>query len=65
MGKDSDIAGSLLHSCSKRLVQLFLLQMTSLAMAALLLAACILLRAYKYCELMQQHFFSLHRIEDS
>ena len=64
MGKDSDIAGSSLHSCSKRLVQL-LLQMTSLAMAALLLAACILPRAYKYCELMQQHFFSLHRIEDS
>lgn len=49
MGKGSVIAGFLLHSCSKRLVQLFLLQMTSLAMAALLLAACILPRANKNC----------------
>lgn len=49
MGKGSVRAGSLLHSRSKRLVQLFLLQMTALAVAALLLAACILLRAYKYC----------------
>lgn len=65
MGKDSVRAGSLLHSCSKRLVQLFLLQMTSLAVPALLLAACILLRAYKYCELMQWLIFFLQRIEDS
>lgn len=49
MGKDSVIAGFLLHSCSERLVQLFLLQMPSLAMAALLLAACILPRANKNC----------------
>lgn len=39
MGRDSVMAGSLLHSCSKRLLQVLLLQMTSSAMAALLLAA--------------------------
>ena len=49
MGRDSVRAGSLLRSCSKRLMQLCLLQVTSSAMAALLLPACILPKAYKHC----------------